>query len=292
MSSALLLTACVACWVMDIIAAPAEVSVTLLLTVVNAVVLMRLCYKTNMTRTLSLMPVLMYMLPVSVIPWLHHCWQGQLTCTALLVCDMQLIGTYRADNASEQSFLGALLLCLGSLLCPEMILLVPLLWIFFLVQQSLNIKVFLSSLIAVGVVAVYVGLAVWFWPELQNSIIVNPFGGRHLLSFTAENTALAVAMSAALVFMVCAWARFSRESISVQTYITFGTIPLIVFVVLLVWQLDIMMIACMLLATLAMFSTHFFLVPQSLVRGVVFLAYLLVCYGYGIFSIYQSISSI
>ena len=234
---------------------------------------MRLCYKTNMTRTMSYMPVLMYLLPISVVPWLHTCWLSQVACMAMLLCDMQLIGTYRLENAAEPALLSTLLICLGSFACHDMIFLIPLLWLFFMLQQSFSLRVFLSSLIAIAVVAIYTAVVVWLLPDVLSSITEPSPLNRQLMTLSAENWTAVAALLLSLVLMVLALMRFSRENVSVQTYITFCSVPLVAIVVLVIWQTAATNIYGLLFMTLAMFATHFFLAEQSLVRGIVFVVY-------------------
>lgn len=276
--------ACLVCWVGSIIAEPLSASLTLALAMANSVVLMRLCYKTNMTRTMSYMPMLMYLLPISVVPWLHTCWSGQIACMALLLCDIQLIGTYRLDNAAEPALLSTLLICLGGFACHDMIFFIPLLWLFFMFQQSFNLKVFLSSLIAIAVVVIYMAVVVWLSPDMLGYIIEPSPLSRQLMTLSAENWTIVAAMLMSLVMMVSALMRFSRESVSVQTYITFCSVPLVAIIVLVIWQSAVTNICGLLFMTLAMFATHFFLAEQNLVRGIAFVVYVVVLLsGYAIY---------
>ena len=276
-----LLLLCGVCWVRSIMAEPLLTSVTMSLAVVNAVLLMRLCYKTNMTRTMSFMPVVMYMLPFSALPWLHQCWQGQVACMALLLSDIQLLGTYRMDNAAGEALLSTLLILAGSLFCAEMIFIVPLLWVFFMVQQSFNLKVFISSLIAVAVVVIYAGIVLWLQPELPRISPVTALTGRELLPLP-QGILVIVMVVTVLTFLVFALLNFSQENVTTQTYITFSGIPLLAIITFTVWQSAGHGALCLLLLTLAMLATHFFLYKQTLPRGITFIAYLLVFFSYHI----------
>ena len=264
-----------ACWIPSLLNTPWQTIATLAIAIVNAVIFMQICYQTNLTRTHALLPVLMYLLPLSSVSALHTAWQAQIIGTCMLLMLMQLTSTYRSDNATEEAFLSTIILTAAAFLCPDMLYFIPALWLIFAFQQSLNLKVFLATAIAIALAAIALAV-LYYMPQTAYSIDFESMVHRLTWQPTVFNITITIAATTAVVFMAFALVNFSSENVSGQTYITISAIPLLTALLLFLFPSQhLTFMPTLLLLFLGVFATHFFLSRQSIPRGITYLCYIL-----------------
>lgn len=163
LSIGLLLSIGVLCgWIPALLTQPLVQTIpTLLLTILNAIVFLWVLVAMGITRDRDGLPLLIYILTVTALPVLHTAWQGQLGVLLLLLVLRLLHTAFRQKDTTEDSFLTTLLILIGSLWIPDMVWLVPLVWLSYFFLHSLNLRVFLASVIGMAAFAIYVSLAVY-----------------------------------------------------------------------------------------------------------------------------------
>lgn len=134
---------------------------TLLLVAVNAFVMMRVFYQANVTNLPSSFVPTSYWLLCSALPFLHTCWQGQLAVLGAQLTYLILLRIDYQHQPLEEAFLSTLLLCCTSLLAPEMLLVVPGVWLYMLYRHVITWRVLAASLIGAATFALYYAIAVY-----------------------------------------------------------------------------------------------------------------------------------
>ena len=189
--------------------------------------------------------------------------------------------TYRSDNATEEAFLSTLIIAACSFICIDLLYLIPALWLIFVFQQSFTPRVLLATLIAIAVGAIVYLILYFYSPQTISDVDFSAL--IHRSSWTPSTLTLPYlgALLVTVCFMVFAVSGFSSENVSIQTYITISGIPLIVFDILSFFPTqDSPYIYELILATLGIFATHFFLSKQNVARGVTFLIFILAVFTY------------
>ncbi len=155
----LLSVGCLGFWVSDCLSdsvAWGQIAGTLIGVLLNALVLTLLIYQRGITRQVSGLPFVLYLLVISTIPLLHTQWMLQIVILAFQLILLLVMGSYRQDHAVEPAFLSAILLCTAALFLPDLIFLLPIVWLMFAVQRAISLRVWLASLIGAVVVLIYV----------------------------------------------------------------------------------------------------------------------------------------
>lgn len=83
-----------------------------------------------------------------------------------------LLGTYRKQNAVEESFLCGVLLMLAGCVVPDALLFFPVVWWSFTVLWSDNLRVYLASACAILLVSFYVAILWFIWPDSTTALFV------------------------------------------------------------------------------------------------------------------------
>ncbi len=137
------------------------------LTGLNATLLMFLFQRAGLTNMLSFFVPSSYWVLCSAVPVLHGCWQGQ-----VIVLGLQLIGflLLRIDYQHaplEEAFLVTLILCGLTLLLPEMLIGIPLMWLYLRRRYVASWRVFAASVVGIAVFALYYAMACyWEWATI------------------------------------------------------------------------------------------------------------------------------
>lgn len=149
-------------WIPSLLHLPISRTIpTLVLMLLNSVILMSLMVQTGVTRDRDGLPIFMYVLLATAFPILHTMWQGQFSVLILLLVLRILHQAFRQKDATEDSLTITLLLLFGSLWIPDMVWLIPLVWLAYLFLHALNVRVLLASLIGVAVFGIYLSLTIY-----------------------------------------------------------------------------------------------------------------------------------
>ncbi len=153
----LLSVGCVGFWVPTFLHETAILSaaITLGLTILNALVLMMLNYQRSITRKHAGLPILLYLFTISLFPSLHTLWQGQVVVLLYQVILLLLRQSYREQHAVYPAFLSGISLGIATLILPDMLLFIFVLWGMFALHRAFNLRVCLASLIGLAVVGIY-----------------------------------------------------------------------------------------------------------------------------------------
>ncbi len=143
---------------------------TLLLVAFNAFMMMRVFYQANVTNLLSFFVPTSYWLLSSALPFLHTCWQGQLAVLGAQLTYLILLRIDYQHQPLQEAFLSTLVLCCTSLAMPEIVVIIPAVWLYMLYRHVITWRVFAASLIGAATFALYYTIAVFFgWLDLTDA---------------------------------------------------------------------------------------------------------------------------
>lgn len=249
--------------------------VTMILTVGNAVLLMYLVYQVGITRTRSSLPVFCYLLLVGVMSQLHSQWEGQMAVLGLQSVVLLLMRAYRSDNAVHESFLSTLIISITALFLPDMLFLLPVLWIGLSVQRAMNLRVVLASLIAAGLFVLYVWISSTLFPSAFSILSIGDTYLHTLPSAEALLPLLFLAV-AAVVFAVTSLLGFARENSRAQSLVLILLMLLLVSVVMMFFPPKYFSsLLAVAVYSVAALSAYCFCTRQSVAMGVIFIVYIL-----------------
>ncbi len=184
----------------------------------NALLLMFITWDIGTTKNKSPIVVLLYMLFAAAFVPLHTMWQTQLVLVIAQIAFLLTLKTYRKHHAVQESFLTTLLLCIVSLIIPDTLLFIPVIWLMMYIEHSFNLRVWLASLIALFVVALYTMLLNYF-------DIISIGTASYILSrttITSFNTihiiALALLAAESLFAVGFVLSAFRNETNNIQNY--------------------------------------------------------------------------
>lgn len=144
-----------------------QVLPTLLLAVVNGALFWYLIVCARLTRDRDGLPLFIYLLSVTVFPVYYVCWQGQTAVVCMLLL-LLLRKAFREEEPTESAFVATLLLLGASLVLPDMVWLIPVVWIAYILLHSFGLRVWLATLIGAVVFAIYF-LLVWHLGWIENA---------------------------------------------------------------------------------------------------------------------------
>ena len=252
------------------------VAVTLLLTLLNALLLMSLLYTAGATRERSLLPLVVYVFLTSAITELHYLPSFQVALIFISLMLALLYKVYRQPFATEEVFLATLLLLIGSMFAPDFLWLILFIWIGLVSERAMSMRSLLASLIAIVVVGSVVALIEML---TIGGIIGEPFANlinRSLITIDLSPLFIGYALLALISIILVIYYFSTRTLLNVKhivAYDLFVGLMIVVFI-FTIWRGDnsLNLYPLGLFAFSALIS-HYFLNNQSIARGVLFILY-------------------
>lgn len=145
--------------------------VTLLLTIINALLFTQCLYRGRVTNLPSHFVGSTYWLAMSAIPALHTCWQAQFVIMGMLLAILTLLRTDYHHEATEEAFLSTLICCFFAPLQSTILTGIFLIWGYLIFKGLMTWRVWFASLIAIAIRVVlmlslhYLGWLEWLWLE-------------------------------------------------------------------------------------------------------------------------------
>ena len=159
----------VAMWIPTLLSGNGVVMVvaTMVLVATNAIVMSRMFCRLGVTNLPSVFVMTTYWVMMSSIPVLHACWQAQVVAMGVMVAYNVLLQTTYQTPPVEQAFVSTLIICGVSLLLPEAIWLIVLIWGFFIFRRVITWRVWVASMLAIAAFALYMAVAYFLgWTEV------------------------------------------------------------------------------------------------------------------------------
>lgn len=265
-----------ALWLPSLVEAnTSQVIITLLFTILAAGIIMFVFHRVGITRDSDSLPGLLYMLAISVFPSLHVQWQSQLVvCVVMIVVNVMFAG-FRDKDTAEDSFLATLLLLFSSFLVPDVLFLVPMVWVGYILMAAFNLRTLLASFLALGVFVIYLCIGVYMhW-------LTEPFA--HLTNRTfiffhmdLEEWIMTIAiLCMGIYFFIFTLLRLDRDSLRQQTLLTLLSLFFLPQLGIAIFPAIPITSQPISLALLTGLATLFFRQCQNVHRGIVLVVYVL-----------------
>lgn len=271
-----------ALWIPDFLVANAPIGAlvaTMLLSVVNAFIIMLLFYHAGVTRYRVGLPMVSYLLLMAAFPAIHADWRAQVAIVFIAPVVLLIHNVHLNPETQEESFVATLLICVSSLFMPTMIWLVPVLWVGFVLQQALSLRTFLASLMAIAVFALYYAIT-WFlagrWGYVlllaMPSLSIGWFGP--VLS-TADQIRMYVLLAVMVWFVIELLIYIDRVSMRERTFTLVFLALLLTVLLMTFFPIDGQNNSPLPVYAASVMATLYFQQRESIVRGVFFLCFIL-----------------
>lgn len=140
---------------------------SLLLTLLNAFLIAQLNNRFTIIRNRTFIPVFVFLMLMSVAGQTHQLPGAHFALTLLLIALFVFFNMFRDKQASEQAFLGSLLIATGSLFIEPILLFLAVCWMGMIRFGSFSLRTFLASVFG-GLVPwiLYFVIRYYFEPDL------------------------------------------------------------------------------------------------------------------------------
>ncbi|MEI6752947.1 MAG: DUF6427 family protein [Paludibacter sp.] len=122
-------------------------SISLIITLLNAFLIAQINNRFTIIRTRTFLPIFIFLLLMSCWYPTHTALTSQISLTLFIFAVFNFFNMLRDNKASEQAFLGSLLISVSSLLINQFIFLIPVCWFGFIIFQSLSLRTFIASVL-------------------------------------------------------------------------------------------------------------------------------------------------
>jgi len=119
------------------------------LTLLNAFLVAQINNRFTIIRTRTFLPILIFLILMSTWNQTHVMMGSLIGLTLFIFALFNFFTLSRDRKASEQAFMGSMLISMGSLLVNPLIFLIPVCWIGFMMFQSFSFRTFLASIFGV-----------------------------------------------------------------------------------------------------------------------------------------------
>lgn len=250
-----------------------QVMLTFLFACLAAVLLVAFFQRVTILHDMDYLPAVLYMGAMAAFPTLHTQWKGQLVVCLMVGLFSLLYKGFRQKDSTRDSFTSTLLILLSSLLIPDIVWLVPFIWIAYMFLSSFSFRTLLASILAIAVFAIYVSLAVWQgWMDNPYAMVLERNWIFEVMD--PEEWLMPVVLTGGgIYFFIFTVVCTDRDSIRQRTVLMLFSLfylPLMVMCVYLTMPLMVVPVA---LALLTGLGTLFFRQKDSVHRGIVFLLF-------------------
>lgn len=115
------------------------------LTIANILLISQLVNRYSLIRTKTFLPVLIYLTTITAWDNTHTNYYPHLVLSLFMLALIFYFQMFRNPHASEQAFLGSLIMALGAILHPFILFMIPVVWIGFSMLQCLSLRTWLAS---------------------------------------------------------------------------------------------------------------------------------------------------
>lgn len=263
-----------------------DITICLVLTILNAAIATFACFQTKITRNYSPMPIVCYLLLSGLAYQTHQSWQAQIAVLITQIIVVLILNSWRKQNAVEESFLSSLLLITLVMIIPDAVVFFPLLWLSFVLQRAFSLKVWLASITAIVVVAIYaIALNYTGWFDDFYFASLSQIITRSWIKIDTNLITIGASSIAGVLFLLYSFIDFQRDNTSVQSFIILYSCLYIISTILMFFPPAYFpsLIGISVFATSMLALSTFALKQQSVVTGITFLLLLIVCGGSAVF---------
>lgn len=253
-------------------------TITLLFTVLNAFLLAQLNSQYTLIRTRTFLPIIIFMILMSVWTETHLLNESHLALTLFIIALFYFFNMQKDVNGVEQAFMGSLAIGIASLLINPLIFLMPFCWIGFLMFQSFSLRTFLASLF--GILSpwlIYVSVCAYLHPNFNPIEVLNAESvlGIDLMTIPILNIAYIVAVSVVLFLgLIGLFSNAHGDAIQTRTRLNFLILILFAFSILsIVYAQEIQLFLPMLAILYSLLVSHAFTLKENNFYAILFIVF-------------------
>ena len=109
-----------------------------------------------------LLPVVFWLLAIGGSVLFYREWQGYVVALLALICAWLIRRIKRHASSEEECFVVAILLGIAAYWLPSVLFLILPVWAYLIYQNLFSFRSFLASLIGFAVVAIWIGIGMYF----------------------------------------------------------------------------------------------------------------------------------
>lgn len=210
--------------------------VAFVFTLLNAFLLTQLNNKFTIIRTRTFLPIFIFIFLMSTWNETHIANGSHLALTFFIISLFFILSMFHDRNASEQAFMGCLLISFSSIFINPLIFIIPVYWIGFMMLQSFSIRTLLASILGTLTPWVlYLSIHYFLNPNIDLMQFFKIYTNIELdlFSFSLVNLiyigSLAIVMIISLVGM---FSIYNRDAIHTRNKLNFLLLLLISFLIL------------------------------------------------------------
>lgn len=242
----------------------------------NAYLLAQLNNKFTLIRTRTFLPILIFLLLMGSWDDVHTINGSHISLTLLIFSLFYIFGMYRNTKASEQAFMGSLLLSVASLLILPFIFLVPVFWIGFIMFQSFSLRTFLASVLGSTVPwLLYLGAMFVFKSEfdLKSIFSMNLVLGIDFTSFSVTRIIYFAILAVIMVInLVGLYSNSHSDAMNTRAKLNFFVILLIsIMIIIFVFNQQFAWFLPIIALIYSILVSHAFTLKQNVFYGYVFI---------------------
>jgi len=238
---------------------------------------MGLLYNNGVVRERTLMPAIFYMLISGCATSIHYQLSFQIGTMLFIAVLMILYTIYRQQAATEQIFLATILIMLASMFLPDLLWFVLFIWIALPIERVLNIRMWLASIIAIGLVVIYTVLGLHFFGDGLQLTSFDILYQRSLPNFESSGTIVLQVIYFLLAIALIAYYYMTRARLNIPNIIAGDLFVLtaLMVAVLSFFPASTISIVPIGILTICTMSVHYFSGQPSILRGSLFVVYII-----------------
>jgi len=254
--------------------------ISLAFTLLNAFLIAQINNRFTIIRIRTFLPVFIFLILMGSWSQTHTINGSQISLSLFIVSLFYFFNMSRNGKATEEAFMGTLIIAVSSLLIRQLIFLIPVCWIGFMIFQSFSLRTFLASLF--GLLTpwiIYISINYYYY--FGSTLNLKQFFDFHFdFSFQISTFTLPELIYSALISIVMIIAlagMFSitnRDAIHTRNKLNFLLLLLVVFsLMIIVFRNHYFMFLPFIAAIYAMLISHPLTLKQNIFYGILFVIF-------------------
>lgn len=136
---------------------------TFALTLLNACTVFFLMLSMGIVRYRDIFPIFLYLITTTAFPAIHTRWQLQAAVLLTMLLVRVIHRAYREDDTAHDCFLATAFALFASLFVPIAILMVPIIWLAYVLLRAMHLRTILASIIAIALFCLYLAIAIYIF---------------------------------------------------------------------------------------------------------------------------------
>lgn len=255
--------------------------VCIALTLLNAFLVAQINNRFTIIRTRTFLPILIFLFLIGTWNQTHVMIGSHIGLTIFIFALFYFFSMSRDRKASEEAFMGSLLISASSILINPLIFIIPVCWIGFMIFQSFSLRTFLASVF--GTLCpwiLYLSAIYLFQPGIDFTQLFNLNINSDLSIDTFSISEIIYAASISLIMIISIFGMFSistGDAINTRNKLNFLLLLLIALVILsYIFRNQLIAFLPFIALVYALLISHPLTLKQNNFNGILFLVFCLI----------------